>query len=212
MVAGLGVGKRTNLFSNMGKGARLGNLIHVPDSLSEVTTIDRTHEVDPGSVGLASEGLESIWRSVEGIYQTGTHPGISLSMRRQGKVVLSRAIGHARGNGPHSSESEAKILMRPATPVCYFSASKAVTAFLMHLLNEDKLINLHDPISFYAPEFGAHGKKNITIHQVLSHRSGVPGLPSGTPTETLWDNEAVWKLLCDAQLSGHRGDKLAYHA
>jgi len=212
MVAGFEIGKRFNVFSNLNKRARIGNLIHLPDSLSEVTTIDRTHEVDPTSVGLTADGVESIWRSVEGIYQTGTHPGISLSMRRQGKIVLSRAIGHASGNGPHSSENETKVLMRPATPVCFFSASKAVTAFLIHLLNEDKLVNLHDPISFYAPEFGVHGKKNITIHQVLSHRSGVPGLPAGTPNETLWDNDAVWKLLCDAKLSSHRGDKLAYHA
>jgi CubicO group peptidase (beta-lactamase class C family) len=102
--------------------------------------------------------------------------------------------------------------MRPATPVCFFSASKAVTAFLIHLLDEDKLINLHDPISFYAPEFGKHGKKNITIHQVLSHRSGIPGLPAGVPIETLWNNDEVWKLLCDSKLSMHRGDKLAYHA
>ncbi|MFT5719232.1 MAG: CubicO group peptidase (beta-lactamase class C family) [Oleiphilaceae bacterium] len=213
MVAGFGVGKRINLFSHMNnKGTRIGNLIHLPDSLSEVTTIDRAHEFDPASVGMTAEGLESIWRSVEGIYETGTHPGISLSMRRQGKVVLSRAIGHSRGNGPHSCESETKVLMRPATPVCFFSASKAVTAFLIHLLNEDKLINLHDPVSFYAPEFGANGKKNITIHQVLSHRSGVPGLPAGVPIETLWNNDEVWKLLCDSKLSMHRGDKLAYHA
>jgi len=213
MIGSFEAGKRLNLFSSLNnKGPRLGNLIHLPDSLSEVTTIDRTHEVDPVGVGLTTEGVESIWRSVEDIYKTGTHPGISLSVRRQGKVILSRAIGHATGNGPHSSGGEAKVLMRPATPVCFFSASKAVTAFLMHLLNEDKLINLHDPVSFYAPEFGAHGKKNITIHQVLSHRSGVPGLPAGVPIETLWNNDEVWKLLCDSKLSMHRGDKLAYHA
>ena len=135
MVAGLELGKRFNLFSNSNKGGRLGNLIYLPDSLSEVTTIACAHEVDPESVGMTSEGGQSIWRSVEGIDETGTHPGISLSMRRQGKLILSRAIGHAKGNGPHSSDDDAKILMRPATPVCYFSASKAVTAFLIHLLN-----------------------------------------------------------------------------
>ena len=212
MIASLDADKRFNLFSSSKKGERIGNLVRMPDSLSEVTTIDLTHEVDPVSVGMTSDGVESIWRAVEGVYETGTHPGISLSMRRQGKVILSRSIGHAIGNGPHSSEHETKMLMRPATPVCYFSASKAVTAFLIHLLNEDKLINLHDPVSFYAPEFGEHGKKNITIHQVLSHRSGIPGLPPGVPVETLWDNDEIWNLLCGAELNGHRGDKLAYHA
>ena len=188
------------------------NTIKVPQSLPTVTTIERSQETAAESVGMTNEGVESIWRAVEGIYRTGTHPGISLCMRRQGKVVLQRAIGHAMGNPPHAAADETKVLMRPETPVCYFSASKAVTALLMHMLREDKLINLHDPISFYAPEFGQRGKKNITIHQVLSHRSGVPGLPAGTPIETLWDNDRIWRLLCEAESASVNGDKLAYHA
>lgn len=188
------------------------NSVKVPQSLATVTTIDRVKEVDPASVGMSAQGVEAIWRAVEGLYASGTHPGISLCMRRKGEVVMHRAIGHAMGNAPHASADEEKVLMRPETPVCLFSASKAVTALLMHLLREDKLINLHDPVSFYAPEFGQRGKKNITIHQVLSHRSGVPGLPSGTPIETLWDNDHIWRLLCEAESASVHGDKLAYHA
>lgn len=194
-------------FKNIGM-----NTIKVPKSLATVTTIERSQEVAPEKVGMTSDGVEQIWRAVEGIYQTGTHPGISLCVRRHGNVVLHRAIGHASGNPPHADPSEDKVLMRPETPVCFFSASKAVTALLMHMLREEKLINLHDPISFYAPEFGLRGKKNITIHQVLSHRSGVPGLPAGTPIETLWDNDLIWKMLCEAESASVDGDKLAYHA
>lgn len=188
------------------------NAIDLPESLGMVTTVERALEVDPESVGMTREGVESIWRSVEDLYKTGTHPGISLCVRRKGEMVLQRSIGHAKGNGPHSGPNEQKVLMRPETPVCLFSASKAVTAMLMHMLNEDKLINLHDPISFYAPEFGQKGKKNTTIHQVLSHRSGVPGLPAGLPVETLWDNDEIWRLLCLAEPQSAHGDKLAYHA
>lgn len=188
------------------------NTIKVPRSLATVTTIERAQEADPETLGMKKDGAEAIWRSIESVYKTGTHPGISLCIRRRGKVILQRAIGHASGNGPHAQQSDNEVLMRPETPVCYFSASKAVTALLIHMLNEDKLINLHDPISFYAPEFGHNGKQNITIHQVLSHRSGVPGLPEGLPIETLWDNETIWKLLCQAESSSTKGDKLAYHA
>jgi CubicO group peptidase (beta-lactamase class C family) len=188
------------------------NTIKVPRSIAQVTTAEPSQEVDPVSVGMTRGGIEDIWRAVEGIYKTGTHPGISICFRRKGKLVLNRAIGYAKGGGPHARRDEGKVLMRPDTPVCYFSASKAVTAFLMHLLNEDKLINLHDPISFYAPEFGQCGKKNITIHQVLSHRSGIPGLPEDVPIETLWDNDEIWRLLSEAQSDSARGNRLAYHA
>lgn len=197
---------------NLNTYLRLGSTIRIPESLSAVTCIDREGETDPNSVGMSHAGVESIWRSVEGVYKTGTHPGISLCLRRQGKVVLNRGIGHAFGNGPESADHETKVLMQPATPVCYFSGSKAVTAFLIHLLNEDKLINLHDPISYYFPEFGQHGKKNINIHQVLSHRSGIPGLPSRVPVEYLWDKDEIWRLLCATEIGTHRGDQLAYHA
>ena len=68
--------------------------------------------------------------------------------------------------------------MRPDTPVCLYSTSKGITALLMHMLAEDGLINIMDPVAFYAPEFAARGKHNITIHQILAHRGGIPGLPS----------------------------------
>ena len=188
------------------------NTITLPESLARVTTVESSQEVDPESVGMTHEGVEAIWKAVEGVYRTATHPGISLCMRRQGKIILNRSIGHAQGNGPHAQKGEPQELMRPDTPVCLFSASKAVTAFLMHLLNEDRLIDLHDPISFYEPAFGQNGKKNTTIHQVLSHRSGIPGLPEGLPVDTLWDNETIWHLLCESAPNSPRGDKLAYHA
>lgn len=192
--------------------ANLGNTIVVPESLAQVTTIEKAQEVDPDSVEMTHGNVQAIWRAVEAVYRTGTHPAISLCVRRKGEIVLHRAIGHASGNGPSDLPSEPKVLMRPETPICFFSASKAVTALLIHMLNEKKLINLHDPISFYVPEFAKNGKKNITIHQVLSHRSGIPGLPEGLPVETLWDNDTIWRLLCDAEPNSPRGDKLAYHA
>ncbi len=197
---------------NVNRYFRIGDTIRMPESMTSVTTINHEDEVDPATVGMTVDGVESIWRAIEEIYRTGTHPGISLCFRRQGKIVLHRAIGHARGNGPRSPRDETKVLMQPDTPVCYFSGAKAVTAFLIHLLNEDKLIDLHDTIGFYFPEFGLQGKKNINIHQVLSHRSGIPGLPENIPVELLSDNDEIWRLLCGARMTGRHKGNLAYHA
>lgn len=191
---------------------RIGKTIRIPKSLATVTTIKHTDEVDPVSVGMTEEGVEAIWRSVEEIYRTGTHPAISLCFRRQGKVILSRAIGHASGNGPSATDNKNQKLMRPETPVCYFSGSKAITAFLIHLLNEDKLIDLHDPVSFYLPEFGQHGKQNISIHQVLSHRSGMAKMPDALHIDSLADNDEIWQHLCATKLPVAQTGQLAYHA
>ena len=52
-------------------------------------------------------GIERIWGLVERLYRSGFYPAISLCVRRHGEVVLDRAIGHARGNGPSDGEDAA---------------------------------------------------------------------------------------------------------
>lgn len=194
------------------RGGGIQNLCAVPKALDSIQTHRTEQEVDPRSVGMTREGVEAIWRGVEDIYRTGTHPGISLCLRRKGQVMLNRSIGHSVGNGPLDSLSTPKQLMLPETPVCYFSASKAIMAVLTHFLVEDKLIHLNDPVSFYAPEFGTKGKENVTIHQVLAHRSGVPGIEPGTPAVRLWDEKWIWDMICRAEPSSRHGHLLEYHA
>src|SRR5512134_254300 len=96
----------------------------VPRDLASVTSIAAADEHDPGPVGMTREGVDRIWRAAERVYATGMHPGLSLVVRRHGRVVLKRAIGHARGNGP-GDRDEARVPMTPDTPVCVYSASKA---------------------------------------------------------------------------------------
>ncbi|WP_017220545.1 serine hydrolase domain-containing protein [Moritella dasanensis] len=191
---------------------RLGNTIQLPKSLATVTTVNRDEEVEPTSVGMTQEGVDAIWATVEELYKTGTHPAISLCFRRQGKIIISRAIGYANGHKPNQKADSDARLMQPETPICYFSGSKAVTAFLIHLLHEDKLIDLHDPVSLHLPEFGQCGKQDISIHQVLSHRSGMPKMPSTLGINELTNNDEIWQQLCTQQIPATQTGKLAYHA
>ena len=191
---------------------RLLHLCRVPRDLDSVTCIDSKQEVDPRDVGMLQADVDSIWDNITKLYKSGVHPGISISIRRQGKVLMSRAIGHASGNGPDDAPDADKMPMRPDTPVCLYSTSKGITAVLIHMLAEDGLINIMDPVAFYASEFARNGKDNITIHQILSHRGGIPGLPTDTPLDVLWDEDKTWELLCDAEPIINDGSKLAYHA
>ena len=191
---------------------RILHLSDIPADLDSVISIDHKKEVDPQQVGMAQADIDEIWHNLVKLYQTGVHPGISISIRRQGKLLMSRGIGHALGNGPDDGPDEQKVLMTADTPVCLYSTSKGITALLIHMLSEDGLIDIMDPVAFYAPEFAANGKQNITIHQILAHRGGIPGLPSDTPLDVLWDEDKTWELLCDAQPIVSDGSKLAYHA
>lgn len=184
----------------------------IPKDVGQVTQIDFERECDPRAVGVTPEAVDDIWASVVNLYRTGTHPGIQLSVRRGGQVLMQRAIGHGRGNGPFDRPDSPQIAMGNDTPVCYFSASKAVTALLIHILAEKGLLNLLDPVAYYCPEFAQKGKGNITLHQILSHRGGIPGLPTDVPLDTLWDEQKIWELLCEAEPIEVDGSKIAYHA
>ncbi|MFU8896678.1 MAG: serine hydrolase domain-containing protein [Gammaproteobacteria bacterium] len=195
---------------------RILRLSAIPRDLDSVIRVDAINEVDPREVGLRPADVDRVWDQVIKLYRTGVHPAITINLRYQGQVIMARSIGHARGNGPNDSPGDgpetSRVVARPDTPMCLFSASKAITALLMHMLAEDGLIDVMDPVTAYLPEFGRKGKERITIHQLLSHRGGIPGLPPNVPLDLLWDEEKTWELLCDAEPIITDGSKLAYHA
>lgn len=184
----------------------------VPDDLASVTTINVDAEVDPRSLDVPQDAAEQIWRRVRRLYRSGMHPAIQLCVRRHGEVLLDRAIGYAAGNGPGDPPDARLVPLTPATPFNIFSASKAVTAMLVHLLDQRRLLHLNDPVAEYIPEFGRHGKDRITIQQVLTHRAGIPHLPPEVMRlEMLENDREIVAMLCDTRPSLRPG-RLAYHA
>ena len=170
-------------------------------------------EVSPDSVGLSVEDVEAIWKAVVRYYRVGIQPAIAVCMRRRGKVVLDRAIGHAAGNGPKDKAHAPKVRATTDTLFNFFSGSKAVTAMLIHLLDERGELRLDDPVAEYIPEFASHGKEGITIRHVLNHRAGIPTLPpEALDLDLLIRPDEILRILCDAKPVSTPGRDLAYHA
>lgn len=187
------------------------NTIRVPADLSQVTQY--AGDEQPAEAGGLHEGdIAHIWQSIEALYRTGNHPMISVCLRRKGQILLHRAIGHAEGNGPEDSAQTPKRLAQPDTPVCLFSASKLVTAMLLHYLDEQGTLNLLDPVTRYVPEYGQKGKSRSTLFHLLSHRGGIPRIPKGFPPEMFYDREAIVQALCRTEPISPSGHRQAYHA
>ncbi len=185
----------------------------VPRSIASVTSIAADREIDPREVGVEPEAIDAIWSAVETLYRDGIHPAIQLCVRRRGKILLDRAIGYARGGGPGDPPDTEKVPVTTETPFNTFSASKAVTAMLIHLLDQQHLLHLDDPVCHYIPEFAVHGKHWITIRHVLTHRAGIPNIPPGVMRLELLDQpDEILRLLCDARPMWRAGRRLAYHA
>ncbi len=189
--------------------------INVPDDLSLLISHGLPAETEPTNVGMTREGVAAIWASVEDLYRSGIYPGISFCLRKKGQVVINRAIGHSHGNGPQNgtgTPDTQKILMTPDTPVCQYSASKAVTAMMIHLLAEQKALSLDDPVKKFIPEFAANRKHEITIHHLISHHGGIPTPPADVDPEILYDHEGLVKLICGLKPTSKNGESMAYHA
>jgi CubicO group peptidase (beta-lactamase class C family) len=184
----------------------------VPDHLEAVTT--RAGEEEPAAAGMERGAVEDIWTAAERLYRSGFYPAVALCVRRRGRVVLDRSIGHARGNGPGEDLAEdGAVLATPDTPYVIFSAAKATTAILAHLLDERGLIHLDDRVCEYIPEFASHGKDVITIEHVLSHRAGVPNMPRETfDLDRIDDRQAILQPIIDAKPRTRPGKLLSYHA
>jgi CubicO group peptidase (beta-lactamase class C family) len=185
--------------------------IHVPRDLDSITTTGP--EADPEPVGIAAQSLERIWASARNLYCSGVHPALQLCLRRHGQVVLDRAIGHARGNGPADPREAPKTAVTPDTPYCVFSTSKAITAMVVHLLHEREALDIDGRVADYIPEYARHGKDRTTIAHVLAHRAGVPTLPRKTlDLDHITDREFMTRAICDAKPFVRPGTLLAYHA
>ena len=174
---------------------QLFRTVDVPEDLAPVTDIDSAAEAGPRQTGLELSSVDTIWEACENLYRSGVYPLLSLCLRRQGEIVLNRSLGHYQ---------EGKIASIN-TPICLFSASKSVTAVLVHLLEEQGKVNLLNPVSYYIPAFAAKGKGSITLLQLLTHRGGVAGVPDDVELDLLFDHDAALQMVCEAEPTDHQG-------
>jgi CubicO group peptidase (beta-lactamase class C family) len=174
----------------------------------------RSHrEIDPRGVGLSTEDVEAIWSSVVTFYKSGLHPAIALCIRRRGEIILDRAIGHARGNSPQDPEGTPLVKATPDTLYNFFSGSKAVTAMLIHLLQQEEQLHVDEPVATFIPEFAKRRKHSITIRDVLTHRAGIPPTPEeAIDLDLLSKPEEIVRAFCDLEPTHRPGSVQAYQA
>ena len=91
------------------------------------------------------------------------------------------------------SDARRRRRWRENTLASVFSGTKGLTSTCIHLLADRGEIDLDAPVARYWPEFGQAGKEDITIAQVLGHRSGV----IAPRTRLHYTEVADWDLVCE---------------
>ena len=169
-------------------------------------------EEAPAEGGLTPAQVNSILHKLVSLYETKVYPGISFVLMRKGKVLLSRGLGFSHGHGPGDHPQAERREMRPDTPVCLFSTSKAVTATVVHTLHEQGALDINRRVAEYVPEFGKSGKADITVADVLGHRAGFSGFTRKGMSSEIFDFDHVVRVLCEQRAELHTKGAVAYHA
>ena len=82
----------------------------------------------------------------------------------------------------------------PDTIVNVWSTTKGLVSLAAHMLIDRGMLKLDDRISQHWPEFAQAGKGEITVQQLLGHRSGLAGWRRPVSYDEIHD----WDLLCSS--------------
>jgi CubicO group peptidase (beta-lactamase class C family) len=114
---------------------------------------------------MGQDQADKIHRLMEAYYENGVFNGVVL-VSQKGNVIYKRAFGTAN--------REWDIPVTPDSKFKIASLSKSFTAMLVLQLVESGRISLDGTIMDYCPNYIGPMGGSITIHQLLSHTSGLP--------------------------------------
>lgn len=101
---------------------------------------------------------------------SGSPPGLSVVVVKDGEIVYNRAFGYA--DGP------SKIAATPETVYHWWSMTKIPTAIAILQLQEKGLLTLDDTVASHLPWFDVTypeaNSPTITLRHLLQHSSGLP--------------------------------------
>jgi CubicO group peptidase (beta-lactamase class C family) len=121
----------------------------------------------------------------------------------EGEVVVDLWAGDA--------DPREKTPFTDRTLVPVFSTGKAVMAILMASAVERGKLAYEEKVAHLWPTFAARGKADVTVAQLLSHQSGLPGF-SETVEPSIWfDRQAVLDRLAAQAPMWPPGSGSGYH-
>jgi CubicO group peptidase (beta-lactamase class C family) len=98
------------------------------------------------------------------------------------------------------------------TLINVYSTTKGPASLAIAILFDEGLISYDEKVSTYWPEFGAQGKQDVTIAQLLSHQAGLCGVETKLTVADLYDWEKMVNLLAAQRPLWEPGSAAGYHA
>ncbi|MGV0719462.1 serine hydrolase domain-containing protein [Mycolicibacterium elephantis] len=156
-----------------------------------------------GVLGAADPRFGTVMRLFARMFPGRRFGGGALAVFIDGRPVVDVWTGW--------SDRRGERLWTADTGAMVFSATKGVTATVIHRLADRGLLDYDEPVATYWPAFAANNKGDITVRDVLRHRAGLSHLPGGLTRDELLDHEVMEAKMAAAAPDYLRG-RPAYHA
>ena len=145
---------------------------------------------DPAAAGFDPARLAAIDGLVEGALADSKMPGCVVCIGRRDGIALLKAYGR-RAVAPADEPMTTDTVFDLAS----ITKPVATATAVMRLVEEGRL-RLSDPVATHIPEFAAAGKEKLSVHDLLTHQSG---LIADNPISDYADGpdaafERIWKL------------------
>ncbi|MFF0724883.1 serine hydrolase domain-containing protein [Streptomyces sp. NPDC004134] len=152
--------------------------------------------------------MPALQQQVQGVLDelvaAGAETGLQVAVHHRGALVVDAVAGVADGRTGRR--------VTPETPFFSFSAGKAMTSLIAHLLVRTGAVGYDTPVADVWPEFGARGKAAATLRHVLTHSAGVPAMPRGIGPAGLADWSRVCTAIAGAEPRWPPGTETGYHS
>lgn len=170
--------------------------------MAKPTILTTDNGLPSGVQGACDSHFLNVIRAFAGLYPGKMFGGGGLSVFIEGRPVVDVWTGY--------SDRKGKVPWTEDTGAMVFSATKGLAATIIHMLVDRGLLSYDAPVAEYWPEFGANGKSEITVSDVLRHRAGLSHL-KGVDKHTIMDHLQMEERLAAAPVD-HAHGKTAYHA
>ncbi len=153
-------------------------------------------------IGLNPDKVQALFDRAEREIKEGLLPACQLAIARNGKIGAMRTYGHAIQGGQD----------RAATNDTFFiimSCTKAITSAAAWLLIQEGKLSPEDRVVKFVPEFGEHGKEEVTVNHLLTHTSAIPNAPGWQ--KEFGDKRRRLERLAQWRLDHPAGAQFRYH-
>jgi CubicO group peptidase (beta-lactamase class C family) len=155
-----------------------------------------------GVQGVADPRFAGVIKLFKQLFPSRKYGGGALAIFIDGDPVVDVWTGW--------SDRAGEQLWTADTGAMVFSATKGVASTVIHRLVDRGLLSYDEPVAAYWPEFGANGKDDITVRDLLRHRAGLSHL-KGVTKDAVMDHLQMEARLAAAPVDHLKGLP-AYHA